>query len=155
MIGAYHKDKMITGENLAPGQVIVALKEEGFRCNGISSVRKALREKFGREWWIDPEAKESIEKAACPSVLYDMYVNTLNGWFDKDFKPEVPLYSIIHLSGGALKEKLAKDILFPKNLSAELYDLWEPPEIMRKCAEWRAIADEEFTRFGMEGKVCY
>jgi phosphoribosylformylglycinamidine cyclo-ligase len=144
MIGAYHKDKMITGKNLAPGQVIIALKENGFRCNGISSARKALKEKFGSEWWKNPKAKESIKLAATPSVLYDMYVNTLHGWFDKNFKPEITIHAIIHLSGGAFKEKLAKDILFPKKLSAEIFDLWEPPKIMRQCAEWRKIEDEEF-----------
>ena len=144
MIGAYHKDKMITGEKLAPGQIIIALKEEGFRCNGISSMRKALKERFGKEWWKNPEAGKSIKQAAHPSVLYDMYINTLHGWVDKDFKPEITIHAIVHLSGGALKEKLAKDVLFPKNLSAELFDLWEPPEIMRRCAEWRKITDEEF-----------
>jgi phosphoribosylformylglycinamidine cyclo-ligase len=144
MIGAYHKDKMITGEKLASEQVIIALKENGFRCNGISSVRKALREKFGKEWWNNPEAQESIQSAATPSVLYDAYVNTLHGWFDKNFAPEITLHAVIHLSGGALKEKLAKDIIFPKGFSAELTDLWEPPKIMRECAYWRNITDEEF-----------
>lgn len=144
MIGAYHKDKMITGDSLAPGQVIIALKENGFRCNGGSSVRKALTEKYGKEWWQNSEAKEDVRKAAEPSVLYDQYVNTLHGWFDKNFKPEVSIKAVIHLSGGALKEKLAKDLLFPRKLSAELPDLWEPPEIMKKCASWRNISDEEF-----------
>jgi phosphoribosylformylglycinamidine cyclo-ligase len=144
MIGAYHKDKMITGEKLTPGQVIIGLKENGFRCNGISSIRKALKEKFGKEWWKNPEAEESIKAAAVPSVLYDTYINTLHGWFDKNFKPEIAIHSIVHLSGGAFKEKLANDILFPKKLSAELFDLWEPPKIMRDCAFWRNIADEEF-----------
>ncbi|KKR62677.1 hypothetical protein A2643_03960 [Candidatus Nomurabacteria bacterium RIFCSPHIGHO2_01_FULL_39_220] len=144
MIGAYHKNKMVTGESLAEGQVILGLKENGFRCNGISSVRKALKEKFGREWWTNPRAKESIREAATPSVLYDNYVNTLHGWFNKDFKTEIVLHSILHLSGGAFKEKLAKDALFPKKLSAELFDLWEPPQIMIKCAKWRNIDDEEF-----------
>ena len=144
MIGAYHPGKMITGDSLAPGQAIIALKENGFRCNGISSVRKAFREKFGEEWWANPEAKESIRLAAAPSVLYDMFVNTLHGWFSPDFKPEIKIHSVVHLSGGALKEKLAKDILFPKGLGAELDNLWEPPKIMRDCAKWRGIKDEEF-----------
>lgn len=144
MIGAYHKDKMITGKKITPGQVIIGLKENGFRCNGISSVRKALREKFGKEWWRNGKAKESIKQAATPSVLYDMYINTLHGWFNKDFKPEIDIHSIVHLSGGAFKEKLAKDILFPKKLSAELFDLWEPPKIMKECAKWRGVTDEEF-----------
>ena len=144
MIGAYHKDKMITGKNLAPGQVIIALKENGFRCNGISSVRKSLKERFGKNWWKNPKAKESIRQTATPSVLYDTYVNTLHGWFSKDFKAEISIHSVIHLSGGALREKLAKDVLFPKKLSAEIFDLWKPPQIMKKCAEWRKIRDEEF-----------
>lgn len=144
MIGAYHKDKMITGENLKEGQVIIALKENGFRCNGISSVRKALKEKFGAKWWENSDATESIKLSATPSVLYDAYVNTLHGWYNKDFKSEITIHAIVHLSGGAFREKLAKDILFPKGLSAELYDLWEPPEIMRECAKWRKLEDEEF-----------
>ncbi len=144
MIGAYHPEKMITGDTIAPGQVIIALRENGFRCNGISSLRRALREKFGKEWWENSEAKESIKQAATPSVLYDTFVNTLHGWFSKDFKPEIKIHSVVHLSGGALKEKLAKDILFPRKLSAELNSLWDPPKIMRECAFWRNIQDEEF-----------
>src|SRR3989338_7861392 len=152
MIGAYHKDKMIIGEKLAPGQVIVALKENGFRCNGISSIRSALRKKYGKEWWKNKNAKESIQKAATPSVLYDTYINTLHGWFNKDFEPEININAVVHLSGGAFKEKLAKDILFPKNLSADLFDLWEPPKIMRECAFWRNIKDEEFYEVWHGGK---
>ena len=144
MIGAYHKDKMITGEKIKKDQIIIALKENGFRCNGISSARKALKIKFGENWWKNPKAKESIKQAATPSVLYDNYINTLHGWFNKSFKPEIPLHAVIHLSGGAFKEKLAKDILFPRKLSAELFDLWEPPKIMRECAFWRNITDGEF-----------
>lgn len=144
MIGAYHKDKMITGDSLAPGQVIIGLKENGFRCNGISSIRKALKKKFGEEWWKNPEAKQSIEQASIPSVLYDTYVNTLQGWFNKDFSEEIKIHSVIHLSGGGIKEKLANDVLLPRKLSAELLDLWEPPEIMKSCASWRNIPDEEF-----------
>ncbi len=144
MIGAYHKDKMITGKTLKAGQVVIALKENGFRCNGISSLRKALREKFGGEWWNNPKAQKSIQEAATPSVLYDQYISTLHGWYSRDFKPEVAIHSVVHLSGGAIKEKLAKDILFPRGLSATLDDLWEPPRIMRQCAEWRGVSDEEF-----------
>ena len=144
MIGAYHKDKMITGQTLKEGQVIIALKENGFRCNGISSVRKALKQKFGENWWQNPEAQESIKLAAAPSIIYDKYINTLHGWFNKDFKPEIIIHAVVHLSGGSIKEKLAKDQLFPRGLSAILDNLWEPPSIMRQCAEWRNIGDEEF-----------
>ena len=144
MIGAYHKNKMITGKSLSPGQVIIALKENGFRSNGISAVRKALAKKFGPAWYKNPKAKKFVKQAAAPSVLYDSFVNTLHGWFNKNFTPEIKIYAIVHLSGGALKEKLAKDLLFPRGLSAVLDNLWEPPQIMRQCAKWRNLSDEEF-----------
>ncbi len=144
MIGAYHKDKMITGEKLTAGQVIIALKEEGFRSNGGTAVRKALAQKFGKEWYANPDAQESIRQAATPSVLYDIFINTLHGWFNQNFEPELNIYSVVHLSGGGIKEKLAKDVLFPRGLSADLPNLWEPPQIMTDCATWHNIQDEEF-----------
>ena len=144
MLGAYHKSKMITGDTLAPGQVIIALKENGFRCNGISSLRKALALKFGKEWWRNPRARKSIKEAATPSVLYDTYLATLNGWFSPGFRREVRVHGIVHLSGGAMREKLGNDILFSHGLSAVIDKLWEPPRIMRQCAEWRSLTDEEF-----------
>lgn len=144
MLGVYTKKKLITGATIKPGQVIIALKENGFRSNGISSVRKAFRKKFGDKWWAVKEAKDYIVQAATPSVLYDRYIATLHGWYNKNFKEEVKIHSIIHLSGGAIKEKLWKDILLPKKLSAEIKDLWEPPQIMKEVARWRGIDDEEF-----------
>jgi phosphoribosylformylglycinamidine cyclo-ligase len=144
MLGVYTKKKLITGATIKPGQVIIALKENGFRSNGISSVRKAFRKKFGDKWWAVKEAKDYIVQAAMPSVLYDRYIATLHGWYNENFKEEVKIHSIIHLSGGAIKEKLWKDILLPKKLSAEIKDLWEPPQIMKEVARWRGIDDEEF-----------
>ncbi len=34
-------------------------------------------------------------------------------------------------------------MLEPQGLSAELDNLFSPPEIMRKCATWRELSDEE------------
>lgn len=144
MMGVYFKDKMVTGETLAPGQRVIALRERGFRCNGISSVRKALAMQYGEEWWNNTDAKEDIRAAAAPSILYDTFVNTIHGWYAKDFKAEIKLHAIVHLSGGGIKEKFGNDLLKEHGLSATLDNLCEPPVIMKKCAKWRGIEDEEF-----------
>ena len=34
--------------------------------------------------------------------------------------------------------------MFPRGLSANLNDLWEPPTIMRNCVVWRGLSDKEF-----------
>lgn len=142
--GVYHPDKMVTGETLAKGQVVIALKEQGFRCNGISSVRKALRMQYGPEWWKNPEAMSDIRAAATPSLLYDVFINTIHGWYAPDFQPEITLHAIVHLSGGGIKEKFGSDLLKPRGLGAELNNLCDPAPIMKKCAEWRGIGADEF-----------
>jgi len=53
------------------------------------------------------------------------------------------MHLIVHLSGGAFESKLGNDMLLPQGLSAELYDLFTPPEIMLKCADWRGLSDQE------------
>ncbi|MCL5774674.1 MAG: hypothetical protein M1333_00515 [Patescibacteria group bacterium] len=106
-IGVYHPDKMITGETLAPGQCVVAFQEVGFRSNGVSSVRKALAKKFGAEWYRNSKAAAAILAAAKPSVLYDRFFSWLNGWFEADFVPILKAHLIVHVTGGAIRSKLA------------------------------------------------
>jgi phosphoribosylaminoimidazole (AIR) synthetase len=109
----------------------------------VSSVRKALAKKFGVKWYQNPKAVKAILAAAKPSVLYDRFFSWLNGWFESDFVPIVKAHLIVHVTGGAIRSKFAEDVLFPRGLSAHLDMLWEPPEIMRQCAEWRGMSDEE------------
>lgn len=143
MLGVYHPNKMILGNTLRPGQIIIALRDD-FRSNGISSVRKALAMKYGPDWWDNPKAVADIMACASPSVLYDRMLNTAHGWYDSDpMKSRFNMHLIVHLSGGAFESKLGSDLLKPLGLSAELTDLFDPPEIMVKCAGWRGMKPED------------
>ncbi len=147
MVGVCHPKMMITGEGLRAGQSVMALRENGFRSNGISTVRKALSYKFGSQWWSNPEAHAAISDAATPSTLYDRFLCEANGWYDPpNFQPLIKVHLVVHVTGGAIKSKLAEDILFPRNLGAVLDNLWTPPNIMRDSFEWRKMGDgPEFT----------
>jgi len=147
VMGLVDPNRRITGDRLVPGQVVYALKEKGFRSNGLSSVRAALVRKFGAKWWLAQEAKRHIIAAAHPSLLYDRFFLALNGWDDLEFSPLVRCALIVHVTGGGIRDKFGEDILFRRGLSAVLNDLWEPPEIMRLCKAWRG---SEFT-----DKQCY
>lgn len=146
-IGINHPDKIITGKRIQPGDVVVALREYGFRSNGLSAVRKAFTQHFGNNWWYSPQAKSAIKEAAAPSSLYDYFLSVCNGWYAEDFKPLFDIHGLIHISGGGIPGKFAEDILFPLGLSATLDDLWDPPEIMQSCAEWRGSE--------LSGNECY
>lgn len=141
--GVYHPDMMITGDSLAPGQQVIALQERGFRSNGISSVRKAFKMQFGSNFYNLPSALPAIRAAATPSALYDQMLVEANGWYSEGFEAEFLMHLVVHVTGGAIRGKFAEDMLFPLGLSATLDDLWDPPEIMRKCAEWRKMGDQE------------
>ena len=142
-IGAYNPRTIITGDQIQPGMLVMALRELGFRNNGISSARKAITLGYGLDWSPDGAAYNAIKQAAVHAVLYDKFLATANGWFTKNFEPLIPMYLIVHLTGGAIRSKFFEDILFPRGLSAKLDNLWDPPEIMKQCAEWRDMTDEE------------
>lgn len=143
MLGVSHPNKLITGQNLRNGQVVIALQEEGFRSNGISSVRKALAIKFGNDWWNNPEANYSIRHAARPSKIYNPLIAQLNGWYSKDFKPEITIHAVAHITGGGIEGKFAKDFVFKNGLSVLLDNLFYPPEIMTNCRKWRGMEEHE------------
>ena len=146
MLGVYLPDRMITGETLAPGQVVVALQEHGFRSNGLSSARAALRARFGENWWDNDDSHNAVREIARPSTLYDRFLADINGWAHPLTKPKVRPHLITHVTGGGIVGKFAEDMLFPQGLSARLIDLFEPPRIMRQVAEWREMSEEECYR---------
>ena len=53
------------------------------------------------------------------------------------------MHLIVHVTGGGIISKLGEGILFPRGLSANLDDLWDPPEIMASCAQWRDMSHRE------------
>lgn len=152
----YHKDKMILWDKIQPGDLVVALKENGFRSNGISSVRKAFEKKYWIDRYTSNEANDSVQLAAEPSVLYDRFLNYLNGrnikWDNKQFTKIIDIHGLVHLSGGSFEWKFFSDLLKQHWLSAELTDLFNPPKIMTDCADRRGMNSKDFysTRNGWQ-----
>jgi phosphoribosylformylglycinamidine cyclo-ligase len=142
MLGIVNEKMLITGNELKAGQAVMALREYGFRSNGISSVRKAFELRFGEGWYTNPSTQELLGEAARPSLLYDKFLADMNGWRSKDFLPEIKMYAIAHITGGGIPDKFGS-ILFPRGLGADLNYLWDPPEIMAKCREWREMPEFE------------
>ena len=151
----FNPANVITGANVRVGQKIVALKEKGFRSNGGGSVRKALEMRFGDNWYVEPEAQPYIQLAAAPSILYDEFLTHMNGWSSAGLTPIVRASLIVHLTGGSFRGKFFEDFLVRHGFSATLYDLFEPPEILRLCGEWRGFDSEGFyeTFHGGQGGI--
>jgi len=141
-IGAYRESTMITGDEISDGMDILALREPSVRNNGISSIRKAGNQKYV-DFYSDPDAVDFLAAVAAPATLYDRFLADANGWFPSNDKPRIPVKLLVHVTGGSIKSKLGEDILFPRDLSADLPNLWDPPEAFKKAKEWRGMSDEE------------
>ncbi len=149
MIGVGHPDKIITGETLAEGQVVMALWENGPGCNGISLIRQAGRTFFGNApefaeaWWHNPAAKEFIKLASQPCQLYDKFLLHLIGWTTINFKPLMKIHAIAHITGDGMPGKFGNDLLFPAGLSARLDQLFDVPPVLAQSAQWTGINSRE------------
>ena len=143
MLGVYLPDRMITGSALEPGQAVVALWERGLRSNGISAARRALRNRFGEEWWRSENAGTMVGEIAYPATLYDIFLADMNGWMNRILSPSFKFHLISHITGGGIVSKFAEDMLFPRGLSAELDGLFPPSETMKQVVEWSETPEEE------------
>lgn len=143
--GFFNERNVITGERVHVGQAIIALRERGFRSNGGSSVRKALRMHFGDDWYRfrSEWAFEVARMAAEPSVIYDPFLAHLNGWSNA-CEPLVRASLVVHLTGGSFRGKFFDDFLVRHGFSAVLTDLFDPPEVVRLCGEWRGFDSAGF-----------
>src|SRR4030042_3891919 len=61
------KDRLLTGREIKVEDKIVALKEDGFRSNGLSLVRKILIKNLGENWHTN---KKLTEEVLAPSRIY-------------------------------------------------------------------------------------
>ncbi|MDO8566055.1 MAG: hypothetical protein Q7S04_02615 [Candidatus Moranbacteria bacterium] len=155
VFGFFNRKNAITGKDVRVGQKIVALREFGPRSNGGSSMRKAFNMRFGSNWYAENEAQAYIQKAAEPSALYDNFLAYMNGWSSDDLSPIVKSSLIVHLTGGSFRGKFYEDFLKRHGFSAVLDDLYDPPEILQLCGNWRGFDSAGFydTFHGGQGVI--
>ncbi|MBI4146210.1 hypothetical protein HY489_02635 [Candidatus Woesearchaeota archaeon] len=138
-----HEDKMITGKEVVPGDAIVALRENGFRSNGISLVRRTLRDAYGMNWETTLEGAHLGELALTPSVIYSAaVVDMFGGVWDE---PRAKLHAVAHITGGGIPEKL-KRALQPSGFGATLGGLFEPPQVMKDIHDMARMSEEDAHR---------
>ena len=96
-VGVVDRDRLITGEHVARGDVLIGLPSPGLRSNGYSLARKVLLESAGRDLqepaW--PGAHHSLgDELLVPSVIYAPAIATL--------LRHVDVRAIAHVTGGGL-----------------------------------------------------
>lgn len=139
-----HRDRILTGHQIQPGDTLIALAEHGFRSNGITDVRKAMLENYGEDWHnkIDRSLGDQAlgKLVQAPSIIYSGFVSELTGGYDITKEPLARVTGVAHITGGGQPSKLGR-MLEPSGLGVEISNPVAPPEIMLKMQEIRGFDD--------------
>jgi len=135
------RDRMFTGFEIEAGDTLVGLREEGFRSNGLSLVRRILTQNFGEHWHTRSWEGQNVgELVLRPSRIYARAIIAMMGGVDGE--PQAKVHGVAHITGGGIPGKLGR-ILQPKKLGAHIDDPFPPGDIVLYCQELGKVPDEE------------
>jgi len=111
--GVVEKEKIITGENIKPGDVLLGLPSNGLHTNGYSFARKLFFEIGGYDVNDTiPELEKSIGH-----TLLEPHINYTNHVF-ATLDAEIDVKGIAHITGGGLVENVPR--ILPDGCGAEI-----------------------------------
>ncbi len=130
-LGYVEKERVITGEKISPGDVIIGLPSSGPHSNGYTLIRKVLKE-VGVSYEDDFNGKKLGEVLLEPTRIYVRDIVAL-------LKDGAEIYGMAHITGGGLRNLLR----LKKGVGYEMTDPMEPQSIFGAIQEWGDISDEE------------
>jgi phosphoribosylformylglycinamidine cyclo-ligase len=137
-VGAVEKSKILSGKDVAQGDVVLGLASSGVHSNGFSLVRKCV-ERSGADMPSKLDGKPYREALMEPTKLYVKPV--LEALKATDFT----IKALAHITGGGLLENIPR--VLPDHLAAELTtDSWPKSEVFQWLQATSGINDTEMAR---------
>lgn len=142
-VGIAEKSKLITGENISEGDVIIGLASNGLHSNGFSLVRKVLLEEAGLNLHetIDGFELPLGEELLRPTRIYVKPLLELLKKFN--------IKGLSHITGGGFYENIPR--MLPSGVGAEInYGSWNIPAIFDVIEDKGSITKKDmFSTFNM------
>ena len=142
-VGMVDKEKIITGEHVAEGNVIIGIASSGIHSNGYSLVRKVFFDKMNMkvDTYVDELGQTLGEALLTPTKIYAAACNAV--------LPKYDVKGIVHITGGGFFENIPR--ILPEGLAAKIkVGTWKVPPIfpyIKKCGNIDKI--EMFSTFNM------
>jgi phosphoribosylformylglycinamidine cyclo-ligase len=135
-VGAVEKSKILTGQGVIPGDVVLGLASSGVHSNGFSLVRKCIqRAGASAPATLDGQAFRNALMA--PTRLYVKSVLAALA--------EHPIKALAHITGGGLLENIPR--VLPEGLAAHLVKgSWPRSELFAWLQTTAGIDDLEMNR---------
>ena len=135
-VGVVEKSKILTGQNVKPGDVVLGLGSSGVHSNGFSLVRKCI-ERAGDALPATFDGQPFRQAVMAPTRLYVKSVLAALAAH--------PIKALAHITGGGLLENIPR--VLPEGLAAHLVKgSWPQSELFAWLQRTAAIDDLEMNR---------
>ncbi len=140
-VGVVERKHLVTGENISPGDVAIAVNSSGFHSNGFSLVRKIVFEKAGLEVErpIAELGNRTVGQALIePTIIYTNMVRQVLS----HYKVKNVVHGIAHITGGGLLENTER--ILPKSVDL-VFDKksWTVPPLFQWLQKLGDVPEDE------------
>ncbi len=137
-VGIVDKSKIITGENISEGDVIIGLPSSGLHSNGYSLVRRIITREGLDLARVYPGLERSLgDEVLEPTRLYPKVVVPLLEAFS--------IKGMVHITGGGFYDNIPR--ILPEGLGVEIDpETYPMPEIFSLLASWGNVPQREMYR---------
>jgi len=136
-VGVAERNRLVSGEGIAPGDRLIGLRSDGLRCNGYSLARRVLLDVAGLDLdgpaW--PGAHHSLaDELLKPSDIYAAALGVLGR--------EVDVHGLAHITGGGLTGNIPR--VLPDTCDAVVHrSAWEVPHVFGEIQRLGDVSDDE------------
>lgn len=140
-VGVVERERLLTGDRVTAGDVLIALPSPGLRSNGYSLARRLMFDIAGRSVddraWDDPLAPTVGEELLVPSVIYAPAVRAL--------LDQVEVHAVAHITGGGLPGNLNR-VLGAGSDAVVDTGSWEWPRVFSELQAIGSVSEDEMRK---------
>lgn len=142
-VGVAEDKRIIKGDDIKPGDIVIGLPSSGIHANGTSLARMAFFEKANMT--VD-DVPSGFDRTVGELLLTPtrIYAPALERLFNR-YRSRMPLKGIAHITGGGLRDNIRR--VLPDDCNAELDpSTWERPPIFDLIRRTGNVELEEMYR---------
>ncbi|HFL3591225.1 phosphoribosylformylglycinamidine cyclo-ligase [Clostridioides difficile] len=135
-VGIADKEKIVSGNNVKSGDVLVGISSSGVHSNGFSFIRKIFLETYNykMEQYVEELGMTVGEALLTPTKIYVKLA--------LDVLAKHDIKAVAHITGGGLIENITRVI--PKGLGLDINKKsWEKPPIFKMIEGFNAVDERE------------
>jgi len=139
IIGKVASKKVITGESIKPGDVIIGLPSTGLHTNGYSLARKVIFKTAGLKLEDTlPGTRQTVAEALL--AIHRSYLKPVTALMD-----EIKIKGMAHITGGGLYDNIPR--ILPDNCRAQINaETWKVPALFQFIQEQGKVDAHEMYR---------